>query len=72
MSRAVNVSTAPAEVASLCQKKSIAISAIEGLVSGGTRVVFMNMTDTATMKQAFGSKVLTGAVSRVPLRFRGQ
>lgn len=72
MSRAINVSAAPAEVSSLCQQKNIPISAIEALVPAGTRVVFMNDTDTATMKQVFGSAVLTGSVSRVPMRSRGR
>lgn len=72
MSRAINVSAAPAEVSLLCQQRNIPISAIEALVPAGTRVVFMNETDTATMKQVFGSKVMTGSVSRVPLRPRGR
>ena len=68
MSRAINVNAAEADVSSLCRKKGIVISAIETLASGGTRVVLMNATDTETMKQAFGRKVMTGTVTRTPLR----
>jgi hypothetical protein len=68
MSRAINVNAPQADVSSLCQKKGVAISAIEALASGGTRVVLMNAADTETMKQAFGRKVMTGAVTRTPLR----
>jgi len=68
MSRAINVSAAQADVSLLCKKKGVGISAIEALASGGTRLVLNNAADTETMKQAFGRKVLTGAVTRVPLR----
>lgn len=68
MSRAININAAQADVSTQCRRKGIPISAIETLASGGTRVVFMNAIDAATMRQAFGRKVLTGAVSRTPLR----
>ncbi len=68
MSRAINVNAVEADVVKLCNKHGAAISAIESLVSGGTRVVFNNADATATMTRIFGRKVLTGAVVRTPLR----
>jgi len=68
MSRAINVNAAEADVSSLCRKKGVVISAMEALASGGTRVVLNNAADTETMKQAFGRKVMTGTVTRTPLR----
>jgi hypothetical protein len=68
MSRAINVNAPQADVVKLCGKHNAAISAIETLVSGGTRVVFNNSDSTATMTRVFGRKVLTGAVTRTPLR----
>ena len=59
MSRAINVSAA---------KGSIVISAIETLQSGGTRVVMNSAEDTAIIAKAYGNKVITGAVVRVPTR----
>jgi hypothetical protein len=72
MSRAINVNAAEADVSDLCRKKGVGISAIEALVSGGTRVVLNNAADTETMKQAFGRKVMTGTVTRVALRARAR
>ena len=67
MSRAINVNATETEVSALCKKRGVTISAIEALVSGGTRVVFMNMVDTNAMHLAFGRKVLTTPVRRTPL-----
>lgn len=68
MSRAINVAATEAEVQAACRKHGAAVSAIEALASGGTRVVFMDAGATATMTKAFGRKLLTGAVHRHPLR----
>ncbi|TVV75648.1 hypothetical protein [Sphingomonas solaris] len=68
MSRAINVDVQFAQVQSLCVKHGVDTSVIEALQSGGTRVVFKNADDTAKMKKAFGSKLMTGAVKRVPNR----
>lgn len=67
MSRAINVDAAPAEVSAMCAKHAVVISAIEKLPSGGTRVVLMNATDTATIAKAFSKKILSGPVTRTPL-----
>jgi hypothetical protein len=52
----------------MCAKHNAAISAIEPLRSGGTRVVLKNAVDAAIVKKAYGSKVLTEAVLRMPSR----
>ena len=70
MSRAINVNAPQADVVKLCGKHNAAISAIETLASGGTRVVFNNADATETMTRIFGKKVLTGAVTRTPLTTR--
>ena len=67
MSRAINVDATPDEVLKACQRQGVTISAIEALQSGGTRVV-LNADATEKMQQAFGRKVMTGAVRRMPLR----
>ena len=70
MSRAINVDATHSQVVGACAKHGAAISAIEALASGGTRVVLMNADAASTMRQAFGRKVLTGETRRVPLRAR--
>lgn len=64
ISRAMNVRVTQQQATALCAKHKAVISAIEALPSGGTRVVFMNVADAATMTKAFGSKILTGTVER--------
>jgi hypothetical protein len=68
MSRALNINATEAHVTATCAKRKIPISAIEALRSGGTRVVLNNADDTAIISKAYGSKVLTGPVLRVPYR----
>ena len=68
MSRAINVNATQDHVIATCAKKRAEISAIETLSSGGTRVVFKNAIDTATIRKAYGSKVLSGPVMRAPIR----
>ena len=67
MSRAINVNAAPSEVAAMCSRHAVTISAMEQLKSGGTRVVLMNATDTATIAKAFSKKILVGPVTRTPM-----
>jgi len=68
MSRAINVNASQMDVLSTCKRHGAVISAIETLASGGTRVVLMNADAAATMRQAFGKKVIGGEVRRTPLR----
>lgn len=64
ISRAVNVTVEQPQVLAMCKKHNAIISAIETLPSGGTRVVLMNSDDAAKIIKAFGSKVMTGTVTR--------
>jgi hypothetical protein len=68
MSRAINVNASQDHVRATCAKRKLPISAIETLVSGGTRIVMNNMADTAAITKAYGSKVIDGAVVRTPMR----
>ena len=68
MSRAINIEATQADVLAACLKHGLTISAMESLVSGGTRVVLMSGDAAETVRQAFGKRVLTGPVQRVPLR----
>lgn len=68
MSRAINVNATEAHVIATCAKRKIAISAIETLHSGGTRVVMNNADDTADIAKAYGAKVIAGPVQRTPTR----
>lgn len=68
MSRAININATKDHVIATCAKRKVPISAIEALVSGGTRVVLNNVVDTALVAKAYGSKVIAGAVTRTPTR----
>jgi len=70
MSRALNVDATVAHVTTLCAKHSATISMIEPLQSGGTRVVLLNSHDAAVVSRAYGNKVMSGAVTRMPIRLR--
>jgi hypothetical protein len=68
MTRAINVRATQAEVTAACRKQDAAISALETLASGGTRVVLNDITGADTMRRVFGKKVISGDVRRTPLR----
>ncbi len=68
MSRALNVDALEANVVDMCAKHKAAISAIETLRSGGTRVVLKSAEDTARIAKAYGAKVMLGPVNRMPTR----
>lgn len=70
MSRAINLDATPAHVTDMCAKHAAKISVIEPLQSGGTRVVLLNAHDTAIITHAYGNKVMTGIVKRMPTRQR--
>ena len=72
MSRAINLNVAQADVVAMCGRHNVVISAIERLMCGGTRVVLMNSTDTATVAQAFKSRIMVGPGRRVPIFSRGR
>ena len=68
MSRALNLNATEAQVTRMCAKHKAEISWIETLISGGTRVVFKNGDAAAVVRRAYGAKVLTGPVTRMPIR----
>ena len=68
MSRAINIDATQQHVRNTCAKHQAAITSIESLVSGGTRVVFKNGDAAAVITRAYGKKVISGSVKRTPLR----
>jgi hypothetical protein len=70
MSRALNLDATLAHVTDMCAKHTAGISMIEPLKSGGTRVVLLTAHDAALISRAYGAKVITGAVVRMPTRPR--
>jgi hypothetical protein len=70
MSRAVLINAATADVAAMCAKHNVAISTIEPLHSGGTRVVLLNGHDAAVIAKAYAKRILTGDVVRTPRAIR--
>ncbi|MCJ8158466.1 hypothetical protein [Sphingomonas sp. LaA6.9] len=70
MPRALNIDATVDDVVALSARHNAAISAIEPLFPQGTRVVFMNAGDAAVVARAYGSRVLTGVVTRTRWRQR--
>jgi hypothetical protein len=70
MSRALNVDATVAHVTDTCAKHKAGISAIEPLASGGTRVVLLTADSAVVIAKAYGNKVLSGTVTRMPTRLR--
>lgn len=64
MSRAMNVRATKDEVAAMCAKHAVRITAIEALHSGGTRVVLMNGDEADTIRKAYKTRLITGTVKR--------
>lgn len=63
-SRAVNVDASEADVRAICTKHKVEISAIETLLSGGTRVVMVNSEGADRIRASFKTRILTGEVKR--------
>ena len=63
-SRAINIDASEADVRAVCAKQDAAISAIETLLSGGTRVVLLNGDGAARVRRSFKAKLLTGNIVR--------
>jgi hypothetical protein len=72
MSRAVNVNASVAEVTAACAAMGTAITAIEGLLNGGTRVVLSNIGSADNVRAHYRKKLLGDRVARVPSRLRTQ
>lgn len=64
MSRAMNVTASEAEVKAAANMHGAPISAIETILSGGTRVVFMNGSDAERMRLVFKNQMVVGDVTR--------
>jgi hypothetical protein len=60
----MNVTNSEAEVRAECVKHDLPISAIEPLLSGGTRVVMMDGDTAAKMRKVFKGRLVTGDVRR--------
>ncbi|WP_254602729.1 hypothetical protein [Sphingomonas bacterium] len=63
-SRALNLDADAATVQALCAKQGWAISAVETLLSGGTRVVMRNGDDAARLRVKLKAKLINGTVQR--------
>jgi hypothetical protein len=60
----MNVTATETEVKAAAAKHGAPISAIEAIMSGGTRVVFMNGEDAERMRRMFKNQMVEGAVTR--------
>jgi len=72
MSRVLHINAPEDHITATCATKQVGVSAIERLRSGGTRVVLLNAIDTATIRKAYGTKVISGKVVRMPTRLMHQ
>jgi hypothetical protein len=70
MSRALNLNAPQEHVLATCVKQKVAITQIETLVSGGTRIVLQTGDAAATIGRIYKDKLITGAISRTPSRTR--
>ena len=67
-SRALNLSMTVAQVDRHCRENSVAISALEALPDGGTRLVCMSNYGAAQIRLKLGNRIIDGPVRRE--RFR--
>lgn len=70
MSRALNIDATHDDVMATCDKNGMAISTIERLHPVGVRIVLLNANDAAVIARAYKNKLLTGPVTRTPLKVR--
>lgn len=63
-SRALNLTLERAEIFEVCARRDMAISAIETLLSGGTRVVLQSADDAAQLRRTWKAKLIPGPVRR--------
>jgi len=68
MSRAVHVRATADHISQTCLKLGARITAIEPLLSGGTRVVLSNAVERAAVARAYPKQIIEGAVQRHPTR----
>lgn len=60
----MNLSLTEAEVTARCDKAGVAISAIEALPAGGTRLITVTGDGADTMRRAFAKNIIEGRVKR--------
>ncbi|SEK70509.1 hypothetical protein SAMN05216382_0956 [Sphingomonas palmae] len=60
----MNVTLDQQVVRSQAERHKAPISAMEAILSGGTRVVFMNMPDADRMRDVFSQSLIKGDVVR--------
>jgi hypothetical protein len=65
-SRALNLDLSKARVEQLCAKHDVAISVIEPLPEGGTRVVLMNISGADVLRGVCSGKLLARDALRTP------
>lgn len=66
MSRAINLNATEDAVRTACTSLSVQISAIEPLLSGGTRVVLATSVGAEALRTKMKTKILQGRVERSP------
>lgn len=71
MSRAINLKSTTTQIIATCAKLGAEISAIEPLVSGGTRVVLNTSDGAALIRRAFKDSIIEGPTRRTPSKMRG-
>lgn len=70
MSRVLLLSLDEDAVVAKCNDAAVGISAIEGLATGGTRLVCMSVDGASQMRKALKSKLIFGTVTRRSYRPR--
>jgi len=70
MSRAVNVQATADHISETCLKLGAKITAIEPLLSGGTRVVLSNSVERAAVARSYAKQIIEGVVRRYPTRLQ--
>jgi len=65
MSRAILLTLSEGQVIAHCLKAKVAVSAIEGLVGGGARLVCRSVAGAATMRETLKKHLIQGNVVRV-------
>ncbi|MBB5687092.1 hypothetical protein [Sphingobium boeckii] len=66
MSRAINLNATEDAVRTACTSLSVQISAIEPLLSGGTRVVLSTSVGAEALRIKMKTKIMQGRVERSP------
>ena len=67
MSRAMFIQKDQDDVEKICAKAKIAISTLETLPAGGTRLVCLTSADADEARTAFGKSVMAGRQQRSPM-----